>query len=77
MVLAMSKFKTSEQPPKQNPNTPSIWRQATVCYIASLVARAKFVDLGTTKMCLRQLMEWIHKYIAARYHLTIYKMQPM
>ena len=50
----------------QNPNTPGIWRQATVCYIASLVARAKFVDLGTTKMCLRRLMEWIHKYIAAR-----------
>lgn len=50
----------------QNPNTPGIWRQATVCYIASLVARGTFVDLGTTKMCLRRIMEWIHKYIAAR-----------
>ena len=50
----------------QNPNTPSIWRQATVCYIASLVARAKFVDLRTTKTCLRRIMEWVQKYIAAR-----------
>ena len=50
----------------QDPNTPGIWRQATVCYIASLVARGKFVDLWTTKMCLKRLMEWIHKYIAAR-----------
>lgn len=50
----------------QNPNTPGILRQSTVCYIASLVSRGKFVDLRTTKMSLKRLMEWIHKYIAAR-----------
>ena len=55
----------------QNPNTPGILRQSTVCYIASLVSRGKFVDLRTTKMSLKRLMEWIHKYIAARYQFNI------
>jgi RNA polymerase I-specific transcription initiation factor RRN3 len=50
----------------QNPNTPSILRQATVCYIASLIARGKFVDLATTRIYLRQMMDWIRSYIATR-----------
>lgn len=49
-----------------DPNTPGIIRQSTVAYIASLVARAKFVDLSTTKRVLERMAQWAHAYIAAR-----------
>lgn len=50
----------------QNPNTPGIIRQSTVAYVASLLARAKHVDIDVTQMCLAKLVAWIHSYIEAR-----------
>ena len=49
-----------------NPNTPGILRQSTMAYIASLVARAKYVDLSGAKACLERIVNWIHSYIATR-----------
>ena len=50
----------------QNPNTPGIIRQSTVAYIASLLARAKQIDIDMAQMCLAKLVGWIHSYIEAR-----------
>ena len=49
-----------------NPNTPGILRQAAVCYIASLVARGKFVSLAVTKDYLSAIMSWTHAYVSNR-----------
>ncbi|XP_018574446.1 RNA polymerase I-specific transcription initiation factor RRN3 [Anoplophora glabripennis] len=45
-----------------NPNVPPILRQASVNYIASLVARANFISLSILKGTLQQMAEWIHTY---------------
>ncbi|KAL3270008.1 hypothetical protein HHI36_009065 [Cryptolaemus montrouzieri] len=46
-----------------DPNIPSILRQSSVEYIASLVARASYVTLKMLKSVLQQLATWIHTYI--------------
>ena len=47
----------------QNPNYAVIIRQATAGYLASFLARAKYVDKNVIKMQLKKFSEWIHRYI--------------
>ncbi|XP_048760295.2 RNA polymerase I-specific transcription initiation factor RRN3-like [Ostrea edulis] len=47
----------------QNPNTESVFRQAAVGYIGSLLARAIFVPLSTVTACLDLMCEWVHLYL--------------
>ncbi|CAG9821895.1 unnamed protein product [Phaedon cochleariae] len=49
-----------------DPNMAPVLRQASVNYIASLVARANFVPLSMLKGTLQQLAEWIHFYISTQ-----------
>ncbi|XP_031574180.1 RNA polymerase I-specific transcription initiation factor RRN3-like [Actinia tenebrosa] len=44
-------------------NTPAIIRQACAAYIASIVARAKYIVVSTVKVCLELLTHWVHCYI--------------
>ncbi|KAG1682614.1 RNA polymerase I-specific transcription initiation factor RRN3 [Nymphon striatum] len=47
----------------QNPNSSSIIRQAAVAYISSLLARAKFIPIGTVMSCFDVMCPWIHSYV--------------
>jgi len=47
----------------QSPNTPSVIRQATMSYIASLTSRAKYVGTTALLACLEKITGWIHSYI--------------
>ncbi|XP_022223120.1 RNA polymerase I-specific transcription initiation factor RRN3 [Drosophila obscura] len=47
----------------QNPNVSAIIRHAAVGYMASYLARAKFVPLGTIKLYLNELSNWANSYI--------------
>ncbi|XP_001356293.3 RNA polymerase I-specific transcription initiation factor RRN3 [Drosophila pseudoobscura] len=47
----------------QNPNVSAIIRHAAVGYIASYLARAKFVPLSTIKLYLNELSNWANSYI--------------
>lgn len=47
----------------KDPNTPAILRQACAAYIASFIARAKYIPIGTVQTCLDLVAEWIHSYI--------------
>jgi len=49
----------------QSPNTPSVIRQATMSYIASLTSRAQFVSVPVLFSCLEKVSGWIHAYAAA------------
>ncbi|XP_074030312.1 RNA polymerase I-specific transcription initiation factor RRN3 homolog Tif-IA [Leptinotarsa decemlineata] len=49
-----------------NPNVAPVLRQASVNYIASLLARANFIPLTMVKGTLQQLAEWIHSYISTQ-----------
>ncbi len=49
-----------------DPNTAPILRQSCAAYVASLVARARFVGLPMAKVCLERLVQWVHGYISAR-----------
>jgi RNA polymerase I-specific transcription initiation factor RRN3 len=40
--------------------------QSAIAYIASLIARAKFVRLSVLMACLEKLVTWIHSYINNR-----------
>ncbi|KAL9957553.1 hypothetical protein ACROYT_G039195 [Oculina patagonica] len=44
-------------------NTPAILRQACAAYIASLIARAKYIPISTVQTCLDLVAHWIHCYI--------------
>lgn len=44
-------------------NVPTTIRQAAVSYIASFVARAKYLPQGVIKKVLRDMCEWSHNYI--------------
>ncbi|ETN66338.1 transcription initiation factor RRN3 [Anopheles darlingi] len=46
-----------------NPNISPTVRQASVGYIASMLARAKFVPLSFLKTMLQELSQWVHGYI--------------
>ncbi|XP_066147081.1 RNA polymerase I-specific transcription initiation factor RRN3 [Euwallacea fornicatus] len=48
----------------RNPNVPIVLRQASVTYIASLVARGLFITLPLVKASMYQMAEYIHAYIA-------------
>ncbi|KAH8415158.1 hypothetical protein KR215_006279 [Drosophila sulfurigaster] len=47
----------------QNPNVSSIIRHVAVSYIASFLARAKFVPLSTITYYLKELSNWANTYI--------------
>lgn len=47
----------------QEPSTPAVLRQTVAAYIASFIARAKFVELATAKLCLTAMLSWIHQYL--------------
>ncbi|KAK3586143.1 hypothetical protein CHS0354_033267 [Potamilus streckersoni] len=47
----------------QDPNTAAIFRQVTVAYMGSLLARGKFVPLSMVKTCLGIMTNWIHSYL--------------
>lgn len=46
-----------------NPNVSTPMRQAAVGYIASMLARAKFVPLILLKSTLQEFSQWVHHYI--------------
>ncbi|XP_055548838.1 RNA polymerase I-specific transcription initiation factor RRN3 [Wyeomyia smithii] len=46
-----------------NPNVSTPMRQASVGYIASMLARAKFVSLSLLKSTLHEFSNWVHHYI--------------
>merc|ERR1711936_731999 len=41
-----------------SPNTPSILRQTAIAYIASLIARAKFVDVAILRLYMKKITNW-------------------
>ena len=49
-----------------SPNTPSILRQTAIAYIASLIARAKFVDVAILRLYMKKITNWVHGYLSAR-----------
>ncbi|XP_044755622.1 RNA polymerase I-specific transcription initiation factor RRN3 [Coccinella septempunctata] len=49
-----------------DPSISPVLRQTSVQYIASLVARASYVNLRLLKNVLQQLSSWIHSYINAQ-----------
>lgn len=46
-----------------NPNVSTPMRQAAVGYIASMLARAKYVTLNLLKSTLKELSSWVYNYI--------------
>ncbi|XP_068970803.1 RNA polymerase I-specific transcription initiation factor RRN3 [Bombus flavifrons] len=51
-----------------NPNVPSIIRQSSVVYIASLLVAATFVTTGLVKAVQFEISKWIHDYINMQDH---------
>ncbi|XP_043604914.1 RNA polymerase I-specific transcription initiation factor RRN3 [Bombus pyrosoma] len=51
-----------------NPNVPSIIRQSSVAYIASLLVAATFVTTGLVKAVQFKISKWIHDYINMQDH---------
>lgn len=49
-----------------NPNVAPVIRQTSVSYIASLLARATFIELGLLKATLSEMSMWIHSYICSQ-----------
>uniref|UniRef100_A0A8C4RBS4 RRN3 homolog, RNA polymerase I transcription factor n=1 Tax=Eptatretus burgeri TaxID=7764 RepID=A0A8C4RBS4_EPTBU len=47
----------------QNPNQPSVLRQAAAAYLGSLLARAAYIPSVTVRACLDLLVSWLHRYI--------------
>ena len=47
-------------------NTPSIIRQTAVAYIASMIARAKYITVMQLRTFLKRITNWIHSYLSAR-----------
>ncbi|XP_075149438.1 RNA polymerase I-specific transcription initiation factor RRN3 homolog Tif-IA [Haematobia irritans] len=47
----------------KNPNCSAVIRQASVGYMASFLARSKFISINTVKHYLKELCAWAHKYI--------------
>lgn len=48
----------------QDANTAAVIRQASASYIASFIARSKFVSVNTAKLCLEVMNHWIHQYMS-------------
>ncbi|KAF3423756.1 hypothetical protein E2986_01622 [Frieseomelitta varia] len=51
-----------------DPNVPSIIRQSSIAYIASLLVTAKFVTTGLVKAVQLKISQWIHDYINMQDH---------
>ncbi|CAD1479145.1 unnamed protein product [Heterotrigona itama] len=51
-----------------DPNVPSIVRQSSIAYIASLLVTAKFVTTGLVKAVQLKISKWIHDYINMQDH---------
>ncbi|KAG6804219.1 RNA polymerase I-specific transcription initiation factor RRN3 [Apis mellifera caucasica] len=51
-----------------NPNEPSIIRQSSIAYIASLVVTATFITTGLVKAVQFKISKWIHNYINMQDH---------
>ena len=49
-----------------SPNSPSIIRQTAISYIASMIARAKYISVVHLRMYLKRITNWIHSYLNAR-----------
>ncbi|RDD38143.1 RNA polymerase I-specific transcription initiation factor RRN3 [Trichoplax sp. H2] len=47
----------------EDTNVPAVLRQTSVAYIASFVARAKFVPLRIINTCIEIFCTWIHRYL--------------
>jgi len=47
----------------EKPNTPAILRQACAAYVASFIARAKFIPISAVQTCMDLITHWIHCYI--------------
>ena len=47
-------------------STPSISRQTAVAYIASMIARAKYIPVIQLRTFLKRITNWIHSYLSAR-----------
>ena len=47
-------------------STPSISRQTAVAYIASMIARAKYIPVMHLRTFLKRITNWIHSYLSAR-----------
>lgn len=56
----------------QNPSAPVILRQTSLSYIASFLARAKYLPLPTVLATLNLMTAWIHSYIKEREGLYNY-----
>ncbi|CAH1399396.1 unnamed protein product [Nezara viridula] len=46
-----------------NANVPPVIRQASVCYIASILTRAKYISLLVVKDLVSEMANWLHSYI--------------
>ena len=44
-------------------NAPSIVRQTSIAYVASFMARAKFIDSSLLRSYLKKITEWVHMYL--------------
>lgn len=44
-------------------NTPAILRQGCAAYVASFIARAKYIPISTVQTCMDLISHWIHCYI--------------
>ena len=40
--------------------------KSTTLYIASLIARAKFVDVAILRLYMKKITNWVHGYLSAR-----------
>lgn len=47
----------------EEPNTPATLRQACAAYVASFIARAKYIPISTVQTCMDLAAHWIHCYI--------------
>lgn len=47
----------------QNPTMASVLRQAAAGYMGSFLARARFLPTAMVRICLDQLLPWLHLYI--------------
>ncbi|XP_005191275.1 RNA polymerase I-specific transcription initiation factor RRN3 [Musca domestica] len=56
-------FLTSLWDKIKNPNCSAVIRQASVGYMASFLARSKYININILKHYLKELCSWAHKYI--------------
>jgi RNA polymerase I-specific transcription initiation factor RRN3 len=47
----------------QDVSSSAVLRQTTATYMASYIARSKFVSVETARLCLVHMMNWLHQYL--------------